>query len=134
MIMMDFIFYCFYRVINKSNLYRDSPVFYSSLFMSVIGIFPSIILLFEVFVFNVFGLDFANNKLGVTLLISNILLFSWIYYRYKQVVNLEYVSMKFHVFEKKKYRHIISFITIISYYIVGASLFLLIPIIKTWFI
>ena len=134
MIMMDFIFYCFYRVINKSNLYRDSPVFYSSLFMSVIGIFPSIILLFEVFVFNVFGLDFANNKLGVTLLISNILLFSWIYYRYKQVVNLEYVSMKFHVFEKKKYRHIISFITIISYYIVGASLFLLIPIIKTWFV
>ena len=134
MIMMDFIFYCFYRVINKSNLYRDSPVFYSSLFMSVIGIFPSIILLFEVFVFNVFGLDFANNKLGVTLLISNILLFSWIYYRYKQVVNLEYVSLKFHVFEKKKYRHIISFITIISYYIVGASLFLLIPIIKTWFV
>lgn len=127
MIILDFIFYCFYMSINRSNLYRDSPIFYSSLFISIIGFFPSLVVLFSVLIFNILDFDFTKNELGTILIASNILLFIGIYYRYRRMAYLEHISIKF---EALKNKHIIFFVTIIGYYIIGGSLILLIPIIN----
>lgn len=127
MIILDFIFYCFYMSTKRSNLYRDSPIFYSSLFMSFIGFFPSLLVLCCFLIFNSLGIESIKNNTGIIVIVSNVLLFIGIYYRYKRVEKLKYIS---HKYEKMNNKHIINFLTIIGYYIIGASLLLMIRIAK----